>query len=99
MYARMYKEKMSGHTNLVPKKIRRNTKMAKNYNSSENCHNTSNKNISDKNASGNASNKNAYGKNSTDKNAYGKNRTDKNANNRNAMDKNAYDYGNESDKY
>lgn len=36
--------------------------MAKNYNSSENCHNASDKNTSNKNASRNTSNKNSYGK-------------------------------------
>ena len=43
--------------------------MAKNYNSSENCHNASDKNTSNKNASRNTSNKNSYGKNAYDKNA------------------------------
>lgn len=39
--------------------------MAKNYNSSENCHNASDKNTSNKNASRNTSNKNSYGKNAS----------------------------------
>ncbi len=46
--------------------------MAKNYNSSENCHNSSDKNTSNKNASRNTSNKNSYGKNAYDKNASNK---------------------------
>ena len=41
--------------------------MAKNYNSSENCHNASDKNTSNKNASRNTSNKNSYRKNAYDK--------------------------------
>ena len=49
--------------------IRDRFKMAKNYNSSENCHNASDKNTSNKNASRNTSNKNSYGKNAYDKNA------------------------------
>ena len=45
--------------------------MAKNYNSSENCHNASDKNTSNKNAyDKNASNKNAYDKDAKDKNSY-----------------------------
>ncbi len=51
--------------------------MAKNYNSSENCHNEADKNTSNRNASRNTSNKNAYGKNASDRNV-----TDKNANNK-----------------
>ena len=58
--------------------------MAKNYNSSENCHNEADKHTSNRNASRNTSNKNAYGKNASDRNV-----TDKNANNKNAYDKDA----------
>ena len=65
--------------------------MAKNYNSSENCHNASDKNTSNKNASRNTSNKNSYGKNAYDKNASNKNAYDKDA-----KDKNSYNYGNEN---
>ena len=60
--------------------------MAKNYNSSENCHNEADKNTSNRNASRNTSNKTAYGKNASDRNV-----TDKNANNKNAYDKDAKD--------
>ena len=60
--------------------------MAKNYNSSENCHNEADKHTSNRNASRNTSNKNAYGKNASDRNV-----TDKNANNKNAYDKDAKD--------
>lgn len=42
--------------------------MAKNYNSSENCHNEADKHTSNRNASRNTSNKNAYGKNASDRN-------------------------------
>lgn len=62
--------------------------MAKNYNSSENCHNASDKNTSNKNASRNTSNKNSYG-NASNKNAYDKD----------AKDKNSYNYGNENSQY
>lgn len=65
--------------------------MAKNYNSSENCHNASDKNTSNKNASRNTSNKNSYGKNAYDKNASNKNAYDKDA-----KDKNSYNYGNKT---
>ena len=68
--------------------------MAKNYNSSENCHNASDKNTSNKNASRNTSNKNSYGKNAYDKNASNKNAYDKDA-----KDKNSYNYGNENSQY
>ena len=56
--------------------------MAKNYNSSENCHNEADKHTSNRNASRNTSNKNVYGKNASDRNV-----TDKNANNKMHMTK------------
>mgnify|MGYP000293824664 CR=1 FL=1 len=56
--------------------------MAKNYNSSENCHNEADKHTSNRNASRNTSNKNAYGKNASDRNV-----TDKNANTKMHMTK------------
>ena len=78
----MHNWKMSGHTNHVTKSDQEEFKMAKNYNSSENCHNEADKHTSNRNASRNTSNKNAYGKNASDRNV-----TDKNANNKNAYDK------------
>lgn len=90
----MHNWKMSGHTNHVTKSDQEEFKMAKNYNSSENCHNASDKNTSNKNASRNTSNKNSYGKNAYDKNASNKNAYDKDA-----KDKNSYNYGNENSQY
>ena len=68
--------------------------MAKNYNSSENCHNEADKHTSNRNASRNTSNKNAYGKNASDRNVTDKNANNKNAYDKDAKDKNSYNYGN-----
>ena len=72
--------------------------MAKNYNSSENCHNEADKHTSNRNASRNTSNKNAYGKNASDRNVTDKNANNKNAYDKDAKDKNSYNYGNENSK-